>query len=90
MNVDTLLARGRAGTPALARCERLRGVEPGSASSWRLLRRFVERAKDEGAAVAQCDQGPIAIEWPDGTWVAMTGAAFGAGAPHERSQAVVH
>ena len=37
--------------------ESLAGVEPGSARFLRVLRRFVERAQDEGAEVAQSDEG---------------------------------
>lgn len=71
-------------------CERLRGVDPDSARFWHVLRRFVERAQDEGAEVAQSEEGPIAIEWPDGTWSTMTGAAVGLGALYEVSRRTIH
>lgn len=71
-------------------CKKLVGVEPGSARFWHVLRRFVERAQNEGAEVAQSDAGPVAIEWPDGTWLTLAGAGVGLRALHELSRATLH
>ena len=68
--------------------EHLAGVTVGTPRAQKVLGHFLDRAKDAGAHVVHADDGPVAIEWPDGTSLSI--AALALGVMHWPARGPVH
>ena len=57
-------------------CENLVEVRVGTARAQNVVGAFLDCATGEGAKLVGCEAGPIAVQWPGGTWLSVEGLAL--------------